>query len=67
MCRTHSNEYTAGLARDAKARRAAQPEREAAATATTEAAAEALPLKSRARRRPALVKDPTTTGEGDAT
>ena len=49
MCKTHWNEYTSGLARDAKARKAADPDVAPAAAADTEAAVEA---EGKATRKP---------------
>jgi hypothetical protein len=49
MCKTHWNEYTAGLARDAKARKAAEPDVDTAAAAGPEAAVEA---EAKATRKP---------------
>ena len=49
MCKTHWNEYTAGLARDAKARKAAEPNVAEAPAADPEAAVEA---EAKATRKP---------------
>jgi hypothetical protein len=49
MCKTHWNEYTAGLARDAKTRKAAEPDVDTAAAAGPEAAVEA---DAKAMRKP---------------
>jgi hypothetical protein len=62
MCRTHWNAYTAGLARDAKARKAGEARDALAATASDAAPSSAEPLVK--RRRPANA--PAATTEGDA-
>jgi hypothetical protein len=61
MCKTHWNEYTASLARDAKARKQAS---EAEAAPPTAAGIEAEPTQNRARR--AKAPTPAADGEGDA-
>jgi hypothetical protein len=49
MCRTHWNEYTAGLARESKARKVAQADERAAANeATEESPSDARPKRKRA-------------------
>ena len=68
MCKTHWNQYTAGLARDAKARKAAaggtaRADASDPATETAEpaAATEPEPAASRKRRT-----EPVLVGRGDA-
>ncbi len=57
MCKTHWNEYTAGLARDAKARKAAEPDVAEAPAADLEAAVEGEAKATRkAKRTPAAAK-----------
>jgi len=66
MCKTHWNEYTAGLARKAKARKAAEAgaasEPEAAAASEPEAASTAEPERTRKRKatKVAPVAEPAT-------
>ena len=57
MCKPHWNQYTAGLARDAKARKAAGVEAESADAATVET--KPCPAKGKA-------KAPIAVNEGDA-
>ena len=66
MCKTHWNQYTAGLGRDAKARKAAD-----AGNAPTAAAADgddASPAKAPARKRSGAETPPTPVAgaQGDA-
>jgi hypothetical protein len=57
MCKTHWNKYTAGLARDAKARKAAEPNVAEAPAADPEAAVEAEANATRkAKRTPAAAE-----------
>ena len=49
MCKTHWNQYTTGLARDAKARKAGEPNVAEALAADPEAA---VPAGSKATRKP---------------
>ena len=57
MCKTHWNEYTAGLARDAKARKTAEPNVAAAPAANPEATVEGEAKATRkAKRTPASAK-----------
>jgi hypothetical protein len=71
MCKTHWNAYTAGLAREAKARKAAGAgtaiEPEVAPTFEPEAAAAAAPARPRKRKgtKVAPVAEPAT-GEAEA-
>ena len=70
MCKTHWNEYTAGLAREAKARKAAGagPAPEIAASAEPEAAGAAMPRRTRKPRgaKAAVAKAPATKAQPDA-
>ena len=45
MCKTHWNQYTAGLAREAKARKATQADNRATASEATEEAPPDIPVK----------------------
>jgi hypothetical protein len=62
MCKTHWNQYTAGLARDAKARKAAEPNVDEAPAADPEAAAQpdakATPKPKRTRATAEAVEAP---------
>src|SRR6476469_263312 len=60
MCKTHWNEYTAGLARDAKARKAAEAE---AVAAPEPAPATAAPKRE---RKPNVAVEVAPPAEGDA-
>jgi hypothetical protein len=71
MCKVHWNQYTAGLARDAKARKAAESVTTAALTEETEASVTGLPVTeeaatlqatSKRSRRP---KAPPPVAEGE--
>lgn len=69
MCKTHWNQYTAGLAREAKARKAAAEPDATATTAEPEPASSAEPEKARKRKsaKTGPVAEPVTTEpEGDA-
>jgi hypothetical protein len=57
MCKTHWNAYTAGLARDAKERRAATVAKAAAVVAEPPVASEPVPAKANERRRKAKPVD----------
>jgi hypothetical protein len=54
MCRTHWNEYTRGLARESKARKAAAVGAAATVKVSKEAAAVELTPAPRQRRKPSL-------------
>jgi hypothetical protein len=62
MCKTHWNQYTAGLARDAKARKTAEPDVAPGAAAepeaTVEAEAKATPKPKRTRAAAAIEATP---------
>ncbi len=57
MCKTHWNQYTAGLARDAKARKAAEGEA-AAGVAPTEAGAPKGTGAQRAKQKADVAQEP---------
>jgi hypothetical protein len=63
MCKTHWNAYTAGLARDAKARKAAEASEPVEAITADPGTLPPTPAPSRKRRRAAT---PVAAGEGDA-
>lgn len=63
MCKTHWNEYTAGLARDAKARKAAAAE---GVVAESEAASPVEPMAARKRKRATLPPTRVVGSQGDA-
>lgn len=62
MCQVHWNQYTAGLARDAKARKAAEGETEP----ETRPAQEVAPVSTPRRRTRRLVATPGPGAQGDA-
>jgi hypothetical protein len=74
MCKTHWNEYTAGLARDAKARKAAvattAPEPDDTNPPEADAAATVEPERSRKRKStqapPPVVDTPATEAQAEA-
>jgi hypothetical protein len=68
MCKVHWNQYTAGLARDAKARKAAEvsdgTEAGDQATASAEDPGVSPAPPERKRRRPETVESPAAEAEG---
>jgi len=62
MCKAHWNAYTAGLARDAKARKAAEAGEPAEASTDDPGASPAVPEPSRKRRR---AEAPVATADRD--
>jgi hypothetical protein len=66
MCKIHWNQYTAGLARDAKARKAADAGDAAPTTGEDAGASPTPPEPLRKRRRPETVPTPEAGSEGDA-
>ena len=63
MCREHWNAYTSGLARDAKARKAAEAGEPAEASTDEPGVSPAVPEPSRKGRR---AEAPVATADGDA-
>ena len=66
MCKTHWNQYTAGLARDAKARKAAEGDLPSETAAPEPESVEALaPIRTRGKRASKAVV-PAAGSQGDA-
>jgi hypothetical protein len=65
MCTTHWNQYTAGLARDAKARKAAATEGTPVAAAESEAASSSEPAPKTKRRTAEATSVTATPGEAE--
>jgi len=63
MCKVHWNAYTAGLARDAKARKAAEA---GEATPTASEDAGTVPTEPELARKRQRAESPVATSEGDA-
>jgi len=66
MCRDHWNQYTAGLARDAKARKAAEAGNAEMTTTEEASAVPAAPEPAKKRRRAEPGLAPVARAEGDA-
>ena len=66
MCKTHWNQYTAGLARDAKARKPAAEGGATTEPADLEVTSPAEPEQARKRKRPQTPPTPVAGSQGDA-